>query len=112
MMRKLAFLLALLVAAAAPAPLTAQERKLEPLDEAAKDASWASFKRRLLAAVEKRDRKFMLGILDRRVRSGTEGGRGVAQFRRQWELDSDTRPLWHELGTPLVLPAAYQLPGQ
>ena len=102
--------LLLLVMALCAAPLHAQERKLDPLDEAARDTSWASFKRQLLAAVEKRDRKFVLGILDRGVRSGMEGGRGIAEFRKQWELDSDTSPLWHELATALVLPAAYRRP--
>jgi len=100
----------LLLAAVLPASLAAQGLRLDPLDEAAKDASWASFKKRLLAAVEKRDRKFMLAILDRGVRSGTGGGRGIAEFRKQWELDSDASPLWHELATVLMLPAAYHRP--
>jgi hypothetical protein len=109
-MRKYFSLLAVLLAAAVPAPLVAQERRLDPLDEAAKDASWASFKKRLLAAVEKRDRNFILGILDRGVRSGPEGGRGVAEFRKQWELDSNSSPLWHELAVVLSLPTAYHRP--
>ena len=41
-MRLLA-LLALLAAFLHPWPLAAQERRLEPIDEAARDASWASF---------------------------------------------------------------------
>ena len=48
--------------------LHAQERKLEPVDEAERDLSWAHFKNRLLDAVVKRDRKFVLSILDRNVR--------------------------------------------
>jgi hypothetical protein len=91
-------------------PLYSQERKLDPVDEAAKDASWASFKKRLLTAVEKRDRKFILSILDKAVRSGTGGGRGVAAFRKQWELDTDASPLWHELSAVLSLPAAHHRP--
>lgn len=108
-MRKYLVLLAL-VAAFHPLPLTAQERRLEPIDEAAKDASWTNFKKRLLAALEKRDRKFVMSILDRSVRSGLEGGRGVAEFRKQWELDSDTSPLWQELKAALMLPSAYHRP--
>lgn len=102
----------ILVMAAYSPPLRSQERRLDPQDEAAKDASWASFKKRLLGATQKRDRKFVLSILDRGVRSGMEGGRGVAEFRKQWELDSDSSPLWQELAAVLVLPGAYHRPEQ
>jgi hypothetical protein len=108
-MRLLA-LLALLAAFLHPLPLAAQERRLEPLDEAAKDASWAGFKKRLLAAIDKRDRKFILGILDKNVRTGLEGGRGVTEFRKLWELDSDASTMWQELRAVMVLPAAYHRP--
>ena len=103
-------LAALLAAILHPWPLAAQERRLEPLDEAAKDASWNGFKKRLLAAIDKRDRKFILGMLDKNVRSGLEGGRGVAEFRKQWELDSEASPLWQELRAVVALPAAYHRP--
>jgi hypothetical protein len=109
-MRKIISLFALLAAALYPFALPAQERRLEPTDEAAKDVSWTWFKKRLLTALESRDRKFVLGILDRSVRSGVEGGRGVAEFRKQWELDSDSSPLWQELKAALLLPSAYHRP--
>jgi hypothetical protein len=109
MLRSIVLML-LLVMATFSSPLRSQERKLDPVDEAAKDASWASFKRRLQAAVEKRDRKFILSILDKAVRSGHESGRGIAEFRKQWELDSDASPLWHELSAVLGLPAAHHRP--
>jgi len=85
----------------------AQETRLPPVDEAAKDPSWAAFRNRLIDAVGKRDRKFVLGILDRNVRSGGEGGRGVVEFRKQWDLDSDASPLWRELPAALFLGGAY-----
>ena len=103
-------LAALLAAFLQPGPLAAQERRLEPIDEAAKDASWTGFKKRLLAAIDKRDRKFILGMLDKNVRTGLEGGRGVAEFRKQWELDSEASPLWQELRAVVALPAAYHRP--
>ena len=55
----------------------AQERKLAPADEAVGDMSWAYFKNRLLDAVMKRDRKFVLSILDPDVRVGIDGARGI-----------------------------------
>jgi hypothetical protein len=100
-------LLTLLVVAAFAQPLLAQERKLEPVDEATRDLSWAHFKNRLLDAVMKRDRKFVMGILDRSVRVGVDGVRGVEEFRKQWHLDADDSPLWRDLPSALFLGAAY-----
>lgn len=88
-------------------PASAQGIKLLPVDEAASDPSWSSFKNRLVDALAKRDRKFVLGILDRNVRSGVESGRGVAEFRKHWQLDADDSPLWQELPSALFLGAAY-----
>jgi hypothetical protein len=100
-----------LLAALCIAPCAlAQERKLEPVDEAAKDPSWVSFKNRLLNAVAKRDHKFVASILHQSVRVGLSGGRGVAQFRKEWELDSNASPLWQELPSALYLGAAWNKP--
>ena len=84
-----------------------QERKLEPVDQALTDLSWLHFKNRLLDAVMKRDRKFVLGILDPNVRTGIDSGRGIAEFRKQWSLDAVDSPLWRELPAALFLGAAY-----
>ena len=88
-------------------PAASQEAKLLPVDELASDASWASFKNRLVEAIGKRDRKFILGILDPNVRSGVDSIRGVAEFRKQWDLDSDKSPLWEELPAALFLGGAF-----
>ena len=97
-----------LLAALCVAPCAlAQERKLEPVDEAAKDPSWVGFKNRLLNAVAKRDRKFVASILHPGVRTGQGGGRGAADFRKEWDLDSNTSPLWQELSAALYPGAAW-----
>ncbi len=88
-------------------PVAAQERNLEPVDEAGRDASWVNFKKRLLNAVEKRDLKFVLGILDRNVRASIDGERGVAGFRKAWDVDAADSPLWRELRAAMFLGAAY-----
>jgi hypothetical protein len=99
------FLAALFCLAAAAAH--GQEAKLEPVDEAANDSSWVSFRNRLLAAVEKRDRKFVLGILAPNVRASLAGSRGVAAFRKQWDIDAEDSALWRELRSALFLGSAY-----
>ena len=107
MISRFILLLLFLVLATGSPPLRSQERKLEPVDEGTQDMSWAHFKNRLLDAVMKRDRKFVLGILDRNVRIGVDGVRGIAEFRKQWFLDADDSPLWRDLPSALFLGAAY-----
>ena len=85
----------------------AQEQKLMPADEAAQDASWVSFRNRLLTALQKHDRKYLLSVTDRQVRNTTSGERGIAEFQRQWDLASDASPIWRELSSALFLGAAY-----
>lgn len=85
----------------------AEEIPFAPRDEAAGDVSWTRFRDQLLAAVQKRDRKFVMGIVDRNVRNGLERPRGMEEFIRQWEPDADDSPLWRELPRALHLAAAY-----
>jgi len=78
-----------------------------PRDEAVSDLSWIRFRDRLLTAIQQRDRKFVLGIVDRNVRNGLERPRGMEEFIRQWEPDAENSPLWRELPRALQLAAAW-----
>jgi hypothetical protein len=98
---------ALLLACTLAVAASAQESKLLPVDEGARDVSWLRFKKRLSDAIDKRDKAFLLSILDRDVRNQSEKTRGIAEFRKQWELDTADTPIWHELATALQLGAAY-----
>ena len=106
MMRFITLLLVLALAPC-PIPLYAQERKLEPVDEAGRDASWNGFRKRLLDALEKRDRKYVLGVLSQNVRNGSDAPRGIAEFRKQWDLDGGDSPFWSELRSALGLGSAW-----
>lgn len=108
-MRKftLCALLVLSIAAASPAPLLAQEQRIEPVDEALRDTSWAVFRARLLTAIAKRDRAFVLGILDPNIRNGSDAPPGIAEFRKQWEIDADDGAFWRELPSALSVGSAW-----
>jgi hypothetical protein len=80
----------------------AQELKLAPVDEGANDASWSRFKARLLEALARHDQKFVLAMIDRRIRN-TSDISGVAEFTKLWEPQSATSPLWAELSKLLFL---------
>jgi hypothetical protein len=107
-MSRLTILLVVVVMATFSSPLRSQERKLEPVEEAMRDLSWAKFKNLLLDAVMRHDRKFVLSILDRNVRIGVDGARGVNEFSKQWHLDAKDSPLWRDLPSTLFLGAAYR----
>ncbi|MBM3359545.1 MAG: hypothetical protein FJY54_17700 [Betaproteobacteria bacterium] len=102
----------LFLLAALSAPAAAQERKFEPVDEGAKDASWVGFRNRLLTALDKRDRKFVLGVLDRNIRNSLDAPRGVAEFRKQWDFDANDGALWRELPAALFLGSAWLKSGK
>lgn len=102
--------LGLAVAWPAGAQEKTEERKLLPVDEAAKDASWVSFRKRLLDALAKRDRKFVLSILDRNIRNSLDSPRGIAAFRKQWDFDAEDSALWRDLPAALFLGSAWLKP--
>ena len=105
--RAMLLALGLVIGCGALNPLAAQERKLPLVDEGASDMTWLRFKKRLMVAIEKRDKQFLLSILDKNVRNQDERARGVAHFRKQWELDTPDSPVWQELATALQLGGAY-----
>lgn len=94
------------------APAAGQQGRLEPSDDAATDPSWIAFKSRLLDALARRDRQFVLSVLDPNVRNGPGARRGVAEFRRQWDLDGKDSALWRELPAALFLGGAYAKPAK
>ena len=91
-------------------PASAQEAPLPPVDAGAKDPSWAPFHKRLVTAVEQRDVKFLLSILDPKVRNSFEKPDGVKAFVEQWDLDTPAKakdsPLWTEMRSMLRFGAA------
>jgi hypothetical protein len=98
---------AMLIALMLPQVVMAQDVRFVPRDEGAADAGWVRFRDRLLTAVQQRDRKFVLGVIDRNVRNGLEQPRGLDEFRRQWDTDAEDSPLWRELARALQLPSAW-----
>jgi hypothetical protein len=114
LLRAAVSLLAALGLTVAASSLSAQEagapRKLMPVDEAAKDPTWVNFRKRLLEALQKHDRKYLLSILDRNIRNPLDAPRGVAAFSKHWDIDADDSPVWRELPGALFLGSAWLKP--
>jgi len=76
----------------------AQERYLRPVDEGKSNASFSLFRKNLIKAVKKRDKKYLIGILDPNIKVSFGGDDGIEDFQNYWNLDTpDRSKLWDEL---------------
>ena len=71
-----------------------QERYLKPVDEASEDASFLAFRNKLIAAVGKKDSRYILSMVDPKIKNGFGGRDGIANFRRDWKLDRHDSEFW------------------
>ena len=92
---------ALVAASAAP-------RKLYPVDEAPRDPSFLAFRNQLIAAVRKRDLRFIHRILALDVTSSFGDEETIAAFKRRFEGKHPEADLWQELLTALSLGGQFQ----
>ena len=74
----------------------AQERYVKPVDEASQNASFSSFRTKLIAAAERHDSKYILSILDPKIELSFGGDSGIADFKRVWKINSTNSPFWRE----------------
>lgn len=96
------FIAVLLIAMLTPTA-TASTRKLYPVDEGAKDASFKAFRSKLIEAVKQRNTRFILTVLHPKVRLSFGGHSGIKDFKEMWKPDSADSKLWNELSTVLAL---------
>ena len=97
----LAAALALPAIAQTPAAKPDAPRKLMPVDDGSADPSWVQFRNWLLQALQRGDRRALISILDANILNPLEAPRGIAVFRKIWDLEGKDERLMREL--PLVL---------
>ena len=89
------------------APKPPIERKLPRSDDGASDPTWIAFRNHLLAALRRGDRAALINAIDRNIVNGLEVPRGVAEFRKLWEVDSKSDRVLLDLSTALNLGSAW-----
>ena len=82
---------------------TAKARKLYPIDEGAKDASFKAFRDKLIEVVKQRNTRFVVSVLHPRVHLSFGGHYGEKDFLDLWKPDSPDSALWDELSAILSL---------
>lgn len=65
--------------------VTAQERFVKPVDEGEQDASFSAFRKKLIAAAERKDNAYILTILDPKIKNSFGGNDGISEFKEQWK---------------------------
>lgn len=88
-----------------------QSRKLYPVDEAAKDPSFFTFRAQLIQAVQRRDAIYLLSILSPKISNSFGGSGGVAEFKEMWKPERSQSEVWIELATVLSLGGAFDKDG-
>lgn len=82
---------------------SAQTRKVYPVDEGPKDASFLSFRKELMEAIKRHDQKFVLSILDANILNSYGGNGGIEEFKETWQMDKSDSELWETLREILSL---------
>lgn len=82
--------------------VSAQERFVRPVDEAAKDADFLAFRTKLIEAVKKRDAKYVLSIVDKNIKNSFGGNDGIKEFKEWWKLESPKSEFWNEFLTVIT----------
>ena len=82
---------------------------LKPVDEGAKDASFAAFRKKLLEAVRRRDSEFVLGVVHPGIRNTFGMDDGLRLFREKWQPERADSALWAELETILTAGGKFRI---
>jgi hypothetical protein len=85
-------------------------RVLAPVDEGGSDASWVQFRTSLQEILQRGDRKALAGVIDPNILNALEAPRGIAAFRKLWDLEGKDPRLLRELGSALQLGSAWYQP--
>ena len=89
------------------AGVAAQDLRFGPIEEAANDRDWQTYKSRLLAALDQKNRTAVLSAIDPKVDNGPDQTPGIEAFRRRWDFDDDRSPVWRELAKAVSLGGAF-----
>jgi hypothetical protein len=84
-----------------------QERFLRPIDEAGLDPSFLAFRNKLIAAVERRDARYLVSILDPKVKMSFGEEEGVGDFKRVFSINNRNAQFWGDFLAALKLGGSF-----
>lgn len=101
---------ALLLALGLATPALAQS-ELRPVDEAASQPDFFSFRAQLFAAIASRDVQAVISMLDKDIKCSFGGDHGIDDFKRMWDIDSAGSKFWETMATVLALGGTFDAQG-
>lgn len=92
-------------------PVMLHAAPLLPVDEAAKQPDFFTFRAQLQVAVAKRDKAAVLAVVSKNVQNGYGDDNGIDHFKKNWAIDKPNSELWETLGAVLALGGSFQTDG-
>ncbi len=92
-------------------PVMGQSATLLPVDEAAKQPDFFTFRAQLQVAIAKRDKAALLAVVSKNVQNGQGDDNGIDNFKKNWAIDKPNSKLWETLGAVLALGGGFQKDG-
>lgn len=108
---KKCLLTAMFVASVVTFPVIAQAAPFMPVDEAAKQPDFFTFRAQLQTAIAKRDKAAVLAVVSKNVQNGYGDDNGIDNFKKNWAIDKSNSKLWETLGAVLALGGGFQQDG-
>jgi len=79
------------------------QSKCPPRNELYKDSSLTDFVCKLQYAIFKKNKDFLLSVVDKNVKNGFGGDNGIEAFKEMWKLDSSDSDIWYFLSRVISL---------
>lgn len=70
------------------------QAKILPQNEMYRDSSLTNFVCKLQYAIFKRDKGFLLSVVDQDIKNSFGGSDGIEEFKQMWDLDNPDSPIW------------------
>lgn len=86
----------------------AEAAPLLPVDEAAKQPDFFTFRAQLQTAIAKRDKAALLAAVSKNIQNTFGDDNGIDNFKKLWKIDQPNSPVWETLGTVLALGGGFQ----
>lgn len=100
-LRRLSSVLVLFALFACPSAWAQQQ--LLPVDQAATQPDFFSFRAQLIASLARRDVPALLEVVHKNIKNSFGGNDGIDEFKGMWTLDQPDSRLWEQLAKVLAL---------
>ena len=92
-------------------PVVSHAVSFLPVDDAAKQPEFFTFRAQLQVAVAKRDKAAVLAVVSKNIHISYGVDNGIENFKKTWAIDKPNSKLWETLGAVLAFGGSFQQDG-